>query len=68
MTSPSYDSLIDSEVLSDITEAAQPSIQFGRHRALLVGISYRELLNTHQDVDRYRNVLIGTHAATPSKL
>lgn len=34
----------------------------GRRRALLIGISYHgELLNTHQDVDRYRDVLIGTH-------
>jgi hypothetical protein len=31
-----------------------------RRRALLVGIAYHgELLNTHQDVDRYRDVLIG---------
>jgi len=31
-----------------------------RRRALLIGISYHgELLNTHQDVDRYRDVLIG---------
>ena len=43
--------------------AQQPFVQSGRRRALLIGISYRgELLNTHQDVDRYRNVLIGTHA------
>jgi hypothetical protein len=33
----------------------------GRRRALLIGITYRgELLNTHRDVDRYRDVLIGT--------
>jgi hypothetical protein len=49
-------------------QVAQPSVQSGRRRALLIGISYRgELLNTHEDVDRYRNVLIGTHAATPLK-
>lgn len=31
-----------------------------RRRALLIGISYHgELLNSHQDVDRYRDVLIG---------
>ena len=31
-----------------------------RRRAQLIGISYQgELLNTHQDVDRYRDVLIG---------
>ena len=31
-----------------------------RRRALLIGISYHgELLNTHQDVDRHRDVLIG---------
>jgi hypothetical protein len=41
---------------------AQPSSPSGRRRALLIGISYRgELLNTHQDVDRYRNVLIATY-------
>ncbi len=46
---------------------AQPSGPSGRRRALLIGISYcGELLNTHQDVDRYRNVLIDTHATTPS--
>ena len=38
------------------------SVPSGRRRALLIGISYHgELLNTHQDVDRYRDVLIGTH-------
>jgi hypothetical protein len=31
-----------------------------RQRALLIGISYNgELLNTHKDVDRYRDVLLG---------
>jgi hypothetical protein len=43
-------------------QVAQLSAPSGRRRALLIGISYRgELLNTHQDVDRYRDVLIGTH-------
>ncbi|KAI9440266.1 caspase domain-containing protein [Lactarius psammicola] len=33
----------------------------GRRRALLIGIAYHgELLNTHKDVDRYRDVLLGT--------
>lgn len=33
----------------------------GRRRALLIGIAYHgELLNTHRDVDRYRDVLLGT--------
>jgi len=45
---------------------ARPFVQSGRCRALLIGISYRgELFDAHQDVDRYSNVLIGTHAATP---
>jgi hypothetical protein len=44
------------------TQVAQISTPSGRRRALLIGISYHgELLNTHQDVDRYRDVLIGTH-------
>lgn len=35
-----------------------------RRRALLIGISYHgELLNTHQDVDRHRDVLIGKFIA-----
>ena len=34
----------------------------GRRRALLIGIAYHgELLNTHKDLDRYRDVLLGTH-------
>ena len=54
--------------VEEMAQVAQPSVQSGRRRALLIGISYGgELLNTHQDVDRYRNVLIGTHAATPLK-
>ena len=45
-------------------QVAQPFVHSGRRRALLIGISYRGgLLNTHQDDDRYRNVLIGTQAA-----
>ena len=37
-----------------------PAPSSARRRALLVGIAYHgELLNTHQDVDRYRDVLIG---------
>src|SRR6266404_3973634 len=33
----------------------------GRRRALLIGIAYHgELLNTHKDVDRYRDLLLGT--------
>jgi hypothetical protein len=39
---------------------AQVTAPSARRRALLIGIAYRgELLNTHQDVDRYRGVLIG---------
>ena len=44
------------------TQVAQPPSfpSSARRRALLIGISYQgELLNTHQDVDRYRDVLIG---------
>jgi hypothetical protein len=39
-----------------------------RRRALLIGISYNgELLNTHKDVDRYRDVLLGmTHIISHS--
>jgi len=34
----------------------------GRRRALLIGIAYHgELLNSHKDVDRYRDVLQGTY-------
>ena len=33
----------------------------GRRRALLIGIAYNgELSNTHKDVDRYRDMLLGT--------
>ena len=33
----------------------------GRRRALLIGIAYNgELPNTHKDIDRYRDVLLGT--------
>jgi hypothetical protein len=47
------------EVTAQVAQLSAPS---GRRRALLIGISYHgELLNTHQDVDRYRDVLIGTH-------
>lgn len=36
---------------------------------LFIDISYcGELLNAHQDVDRYRNVLICAHASTPFEL
>jgi len=49
-------------------QVAMPPVLSGRSRALLIGISYHgELLNTHQDVDRYREVLIGTLAVTPKK-
>ncbi|KAF8258284.1 caspase domain-containing protein [Lactarius quietus] len=38
----------------------------GRRRALLIGIAYHgELLNTHKDVDRYRDVLLGTYGYRP---
>lgn len=50
-------------------QVAQPSVQSGRCRALLIGISYGgELLNTHQDVDRYRNVLIVTYGYRPEDI
>ncbi|KAF8492193.1 caspase domain-containing protein [Russula emetica] len=50
-------------------QVAQPSVQSGRRRALLIGISYRgELLNTHQDVDRYRNVLIVNYGYRPEDI
>lgn len=40
-----------------------------RRRALLIGISYHgELLNTHQDVDRYRDVLIVTYGYRPEDI
>jgi hypothetical protein len=40
------------------SQVAQPSVQSRRHRALLIGVLYcGELLNAHQNVDRYRNVL-----------
>jgi len=47
-------------------QVAQPPTfsSSARRRALLIGISYHgELLNTHQDVDRYRDVLIGKFIA-----
>ncbi|KAH9959978.1 caspase domain-containing protein [Russula dissimulans] len=41
----------------------------GRRRALLIGITYRgELLNTHRDVDRYRDVLIATYGYHPEDI
>ncbi|KAH9991895.1 caspase domain-containing protein [Russula vinacea] len=41
----------------------------GRRRALLIGISYHgELLNTHQDVDRYRDVLIASYGYRPEDI
>ncbi|KAI9511063.1 caspase domain-containing protein [Russula earlei] len=40
-----------------------------RSRALLIGITYRgELLNTHKDVDRYRDVLIATYGYRPEDI
>lgn len=37
-----------------------------RRRALLIGISYNgELLNTHKDVDQYRDVLLGLPRISP---
>src|SRR6266702_5394887 len=40
---------------------ADADVPNGRRRALLIGIAYHgELLNTHKDVDRYRDVLLGT--------
>ncbi|KAH9005350.1 caspase domain-containing protein [Lactarius deliciosus] len=41
---------------------AYTDVPNGRRRALLIGIAYHgELLNTHKDVDRYRDVLLGTY-------
>ncbi|KAH9164042.1 caspase domain-containing protein [Lactarius sanguifluus] len=41
---------------------AYTDVPNGRRRALLIGIAYHgELLNTHEDVDRYRDVLLGTY-------
>ena len=49
-------------VAEKVAQVAQLSAPSGRRRALLIGISYRgELLNTHKDVDRYRDVLIGMY-------
>ena len=50
------------QVPSQLSSAPSPSGPgSAQRRALLVGIAYHgELLNTHQDVDRYRDVLIGT--------
>jgi hypothetical protein len=40
---------------------ADADVLDGRRRALLIGIAYHgELLNTHKDVDRYRDLLLGT--------
>jgi hypothetical protein len=40
---------------------AEADVLDGRRRALLIGIAYHgELLNTHKDVDRYRDLLLGT--------
>lgn len=48
----------DARTRDSHTDADVPN---GRCRALLIGIAYRgELLNTHTDVDRYRDVLLGT--------
>lgn len=50
------------------TQVAQPPSfpSSARRRALLIGISYQgELLNTHQDVDRYRDVLIAMYGYRP---
>jgi len=59
--------LLPPDSTSTAAQAAQfsapgpiPVPSSARRRALLVGIAYHgELLNTHQDVDRYRDVLIG---------
>ena len=56
----------NNRVVAPVAEAtaqvAQLSVPSGRRLALLIGISYRgKLLNKHQNVDRYRDVLIGTH-------
>ena len=40
---------------------ADSDLPNGRQRALLIGIAYNgELSNTHKDVDRYRDMLLGT--------
>jgi len=47
-------------VAAQVAQLSNPATSSTRRRALLVGIAYHgELLNTHQDVDRYRDVLIG---------
>jgi hypothetical protein len=48
-------------VAAQVAQLSNPATSSStRRRALLVGIAYHgELLNTHQDVDRYRDVLIG---------
>ncbi|KAI0290174.1 caspase domain-containing protein [Russula brevipes] len=48
---------------------AQVTAPSARRRALLIGIAYRgELLNTHQDVDRYRGVLIAAYGYRPEDI
>jgi hypothetical protein len=48
-------------VAAQVAQLSNPATSTStRRRALLVGIAYHgELLNTHQDIDRYRDVLIG---------
>ncbi len=48
-------------VAAQVAQLSNPATSSStRRRALLVGITYHgELLNTHQDVDRYRDVLMG---------
>jgi len=50
-------------VAAQVAQLSNPATSTStRRRALLVGIAYHgELLNTHQDVDRYRDVLIASY-------
>jgi hypothetical protein len=53
----------DARTRGSHTDADVPN---GRRRALLIGIAYHgELLNTHKDVDRYRDVLLGKLTCPP---
>ncbi|KAH9979131.1 caspase domain-containing protein [Russula compacta] len=58
------------QVSSQVSSAPSPSGSgFAQRRALLIGIAYHgELLNTHQDVDRYRDVLIATYGYRPEDI